>query len=169
MRDPGHALTQWWALVKPGGYLITVVPDENLYEQGIWPSAFNPDHKFAFTLGPTDSTKPHLLNLSDLHQQLPRALIIEATRQDFRYRYDILNLSLRRRNIANMVRYQKALTWMRRARLGRLAPERRLWRLVAAFGVPVDQTLGPALAQLQVVTRKQETTQYICFGRHHAK
>src|SRR5437660_6896423 len=41
MHDPAAALAEWWALVKPGGYLIVVVPHEDLYEQGIWPSIFN--------------------------------------------------------------------------------------------------------------------------------
>ena len=30
LRDPKVALTQWWGLVKPGGYLVIVVPDEDL-------------------------------------------------------------------------------------------------------------------------------------------
>src|SRR4051794_20067410 len=38
MREPPVALAQWWALVRPSGYLIIVVPDEDLYEQGVWPS-----------------------------------------------------------------------------------------------------------------------------------
>jgi len=35
MKDVPAALNQWWALVRPGGYLILVVPDEDLYEQGV--------------------------------------------------------------------------------------------------------------------------------------
>src|SRR5262245_895099 len=44
MAHPEQALRDWWALVKPGGYLVLVVPHEDLYEQGVWPSRFNPDH-----------------------------------------------------------------------------------------------------------------------------
>ncbi|MBK8741304.1 MAG: class I SAM-dependent methyltransferase [Betaproteobacteria bacterium] len=51
MHDPPAALAEWWSLLKPGGYLILVVPDEDLYEQGIWPSIFNRDHKATFRLG----------------------------------------------------------------------------------------------------------------------
>jgi SAM-dependent methyltransferase len=43
-------LKNWIRVVKPGGYLILTVPDEDLYEQGIWPSRFNPDHKCTFTI-----------------------------------------------------------------------------------------------------------------------
>lgn len=45
---PEKCLLDWWALVKPGGFIITIVPDEDLYEQGIWPSIWNPDHKATF-------------------------------------------------------------------------------------------------------------------------
>src|SRR5690348_14443562 len=41
MRDVRRALQQWWSLVRHGGHLILVVPDEDLYEQGGWPSLFN--------------------------------------------------------------------------------------------------------------------------------
>ena len=51
MRDVPAALTQWWALVRKGGYLVLVVPDEDLYEQGGWPSLFNSDHKATFRIG----------------------------------------------------------------------------------------------------------------------
>ena len=45
MHNPWLALGKWWKLVKPGGHLIVFVPDEDLYEQGYWPSLFNEDHK----------------------------------------------------------------------------------------------------------------------------
>src|SRR4051812_39317944 len=38
MREPVKALSGWWSLVKPGGVLMVVVPDEELYEQRYWPS-----------------------------------------------------------------------------------------------------------------------------------
>lgn len=49
MNDPVEALKNWFALVKEGGYLVFTVPDEDLYEQGVFPSKFNPDHKRTFT------------------------------------------------------------------------------------------------------------------------
>ena len=51
MFDPFDALQEWWALLKPGGVLIVVVPEENLYEQQHWPSLFNADHKWSFRIG----------------------------------------------------------------------------------------------------------------------
>ena len=50
MRDVPQALEQWWQLVKPGGAMVIVVPDEDLYEQGAWPSLFNRDHSATFRL-----------------------------------------------------------------------------------------------------------------------
>lgn len=50
MRDPYEALRNWWRILKPGGHLIVMVPDEDLYEQGVWPSTFNSDHKRTFTI-----------------------------------------------------------------------------------------------------------------------
>ena len=50
MLDPYGALESWSKLVKRGGYLILVVPDEDLYEQGVFPSRFNSSHKFTFAL-----------------------------------------------------------------------------------------------------------------------
>ena len=50
MRDPYEALKNWWRILKPGGHLIVMVPDEDLYEQGVWPSTFNSDHKRTFTI-----------------------------------------------------------------------------------------------------------------------
>jgi SAM-dependent methyltransferase len=35
----------WWNAVKPGGHLVIIVPDMEMYERGHWPSRFNVDHK----------------------------------------------------------------------------------------------------------------------------
>src|SRR5262245_29112787 len=46
MRNPERALGNWFRLLKPGGHMVVVVPDEDLYEQGVFPSTFNRDHKW---------------------------------------------------------------------------------------------------------------------------
>jgi len=43
MRDLQYALREWFQLVKPGDHLIVIVPDEDLYKQGYFPSRFNAD------------------------------------------------------------------------------------------------------------------------------
>lgn len=69
--DPRRALTRWWEILRPGGHLLVVVPDEDLYEQGIWPSRFNHDHKWTFTIHKSRSWSPVSMNLSDLITSLP--------------------------------------------------------------------------------------------------
>lgn len=43
--NPHVALRNWIRVLKPSGYLFIVVPDEQLYEQGKWPSRGNGEHK----------------------------------------------------------------------------------------------------------------------------
>ena len=50
MINPILALTHWIRICKPNKYLHIVVPEENLYEKLIWPSKWNDDHKWSFTL-----------------------------------------------------------------------------------------------------------------------
>ena len=66
LRDPFEGLGNWVRVVKPGGYLVVLVPDEDLYEQGVWPSTYNPDHKHTFTVCKTASWSPVSVNLTDL-------------------------------------------------------------------------------------------------------
>ncbi|MFA8356905.1 tetratricopeptide repeat protein [Burkholderia ubonensis] len=65
MRDPVEALQNWVRVVKPGGYLVISVPDEDMYEQGVFPSRFNPDHKWTFTIQKPQggSWSPRSINL----------------------------------------------------------------------------------------------------------
>jgi SAM-dependent methyltransferase len=64
MRNPQEALTNWLRIVKPNGYVIITVPDETLYEKKLWPSRFNDDHKFSFTLD--TPSLPNSVNVLDL-------------------------------------------------------------------------------------------------------
>src|SRR5574344_1676956 len=77
-------------LVKVGGYLYIIVPDEDLYEQGNWPSLFNFDHKNTFTICKEKSWSPVSNNVSDLIKTLPNAKIIKIQLQDFKYDYSIV-------------------------------------------------------------------------------
>jgi SAM-dependent methyltransferase len=64
--DPVIGLTNWLRVVRPGGHLVVTVPDEDLYEQGIFPSTFNRDHKWTFTIFKPTSWSPKSVNLLDL-------------------------------------------------------------------------------------------------------
>ena len=80
MKNPQKSIADWWTLVKPGGYLITVVPDEELYEQGYWPSLFNTDHKSTFRWDGVSKHPKVSFNIKDLVSSLPGATIISAER-----------------------------------------------------------------------------------------
>lgn len=48
---PHEAVRRWFQVVKPGGHLIIVVPERDLYEKKkLLPSNWNRDHKLMFTL-----------------------------------------------------------------------------------------------------------------------
>lgn len=64
--DPVIGLANWLRVVRPGGHLVVTVPDEDLYEQGIFPSTFNRDHKWTFTIFKPASWSPKSVNLLDL-------------------------------------------------------------------------------------------------------
>lgn len=66
MREPEQALTAWLRILKPGGHLVGIVPDEDMYEQGQWPSRFNTDHRWTFTICKKTSWSPCSRNLMDL-------------------------------------------------------------------------------------------------------
>ncbi len=88
MRDPAQALQHWFRVLKPGGHLVCVVPDEDLYEQGQFPSTFNSDHKWTFTLWKASSWCDKSVNLFDLLPRLGAAaqpLKVELVDTSFRY------------------------------------------------------------------------------------
>lgn len=64
--DPLQALRSWIRICKPGGHLVVTVPDEDLYEQGVWPSTFNAGHQWSFTIHKPASWSPRSISLLKL-------------------------------------------------------------------------------------------------------
>ena len=64
--DPAVSLANWLRVLKPGGHMVVMVPDEDLYEQGVFPSTFNDDHKWTFTIFKPQSWSGRSLNVLDL-------------------------------------------------------------------------------------------------------
>lgn len=90
MQDPIVALYHWLRVLKPNGYLVVTIPDEDLYEQGIFPSTYNDDHKFTFTIHKKRSWSNNSINLmillgefSDVAQTLKVELL------DSTYRFNL--------------------------------------------------------------------------------
>jgi len=151
MHDPQNALLEWWALLKPGGYMVTVVPHEDLYEQGIWPSIFNPDHKATFRLDKSTSWSPRSFDIRQLHAKLPGSRVISAEVQDAGYDYGVQGkYGDARRRIPGA---GKVYRLGGRVGFGN-ALGRGLRKVAFLGGLNIDQTTGQALAQIQVVARK---------------
>jgi len=77
MVDVRVALANWIRIVKPGGFLVITVPDEDLYEQGNWPSRFNSDHKWTFTIMKDQSWSPRSINVLDLLREVSGVVTVE--------------------------------------------------------------------------------------------
>jgi SAM-dependent methyltransferase len=69
LHDPYEAFDNWIRICKPGGHIITTIPDEDLYEQGVWPSNHNPDHKTSWTISKDSSWSPVSINLLEFLYQ----------------------------------------------------------------------------------------------------
>lgn len=148
MRDPEHALGEWWKLLKVGGSLIVVVPDEDLYEQGYWPSLFNKDHKFTFTIAKQKSWSPVSRNLLDLARGLPGPKIVSLRVQDQGYRRAFLVGALWPRPVARLASAARSIVF-------RVPPLRWLVEFFCLLlRLPIDQLWGEGVAQILLVAEK---------------
>jgi SAM-dependent methyltransferase len=83
LRDPLAALARWVEVTVYGGHVIVLVPDEDMYEQGQWPSTFNSDHQWSFTAWKRVSWSPRSVNVLDLVRGLGQA--VELVRLEVLY------------------------------------------------------------------------------------
>ena len=156
MHDAQAALLEWWKLVRVGGHLIFVVPDEDLYEKGIFPSRFNPDHKGTFTVSKSKSWSPVSRNVLDLARNLPGSELINVALFD--QGYDRRKLRFGRSfwdgALGSFIwRGVRFVSWRLYRSIGHPRPENGGPWLCA---VPHDQTLRPGVvAQIQCIVRKQ--------------
>jgi SAM-dependent methyltransferase len=92
--DPFVGIKNWLRVTKPNGYIIITVPDEDLYEQNIFPSTFNRDHKWTFTIYKSKSWSNKSINIFKLIESLNglvEPIKIEKLNSNYRYglpRYD---------------------------------------------------------------------------------
>lgn len=88
--NPREGLRNWFRVVRQGGYLVITVPDEDLYEQGVFPSTFNEDHKWTFTIFKFRSWSERSLNLLDLFRELgPSAELVRLEQLSATYRFNL--------------------------------------------------------------------------------
>lgn len=87
---PEEGLRNWLRVVRRGGHVVITVPDEDLYEQGVFPSTFNRDHKWTFTIFKMKSWSARSLNLLDMVRELgPAAEVIKIEQLSGTYRFDL--------------------------------------------------------------------------------
>jgi len=155
MKNPREAILEWWKLVRPGGHLFFIVPDEDLYEQGVFPSRFNGDHKATFTISKAKSWSPASINVLDLVGSLPRAQLVSLALQDVGY--DRRKLRHGRHSLARQY-VRRAYGKYFRSTDGQSTQKptlvaRTLQRFLD------DQTVGPhAVAQIQCIVKKLPNT-----------
>jgi SAM-dependent methyltransferase len=90
VNDPACGLKNWFRALKPGGYLIITVPDEDMYEQGQFPSTWNGDHKFTFTISKSHSWSSKSINLLNLIATLGNTSeLIKLHKLDQSFRYTL--------------------------------------------------------------------------------
>ena len=87
MKNPYHTIQQWWSLVKDNGYLYLIVPDENLYEHGHFPSKHNTDHKWTFSLLKQKNANVRSINIIEMLSSLKNARLLKLEVQDNNYNY----------------------------------------------------------------------------------
>jgi hypothetical protein len=135
----------------------TAAPHEDLSEQGAWPSVFSNEHFSTFNLGKRASWSPVSHDIAALVSSLPDAELPDACVQDDGY-----DRRLMRKRISRLGRLLFRLAPSRRELFHRLMRrglpvyrlDRAIDRIEWALGKPVDQTLGSAVAQIQVIARK---------------
>jgi SAM-dependent methyltransferase len=153
MFQPINALKQWWSLVKPGGYMITVVPHEDLYEQYNWPPIFNKDHKASFRVGGSSSWSPVSVDILSECGALPNSLIIKHKIWDNNYDYDLQFPKIKTPKNSRSFWNRKLSSIEKRLKNPKLKKKILIHQL--SSGYPIDQTARcGALAQIEVICRK---------------
>lgn len=154
MFNPQNALQEWWILVKPGGYLVVVVPEEDLYEQGVWPSMFNDDHKCTFRFNKKTAWSPVSYDVEALVSSLPGADIVSIELHDDFYDYSLLT-----KFPAKYSHKSSSLGFVKKIinkipLVGKYCVQGFENFLFKYFQYPIDQTMREALAQIQFVVMK---------------
>lgn len=89
LTDPAEALRNWFRILKPGGHLVILVPDEDLYEQGLFPGGFSAGtHRSTFTTHKARSWSARSVSLMELLPGLGEtAQILKIELLDAGYRH----------------------------------------------------------------------------------
>jgi 2-polyprenyl-3-methyl-5-hydroxy-6-metoxy-1,4-benzoquinol methylase len=81
--SPGTAIQRWWDVLKSGGTMRVVVPNEDLYEQSQHPHLYGNDPGSTFTIHKSSRWREASVNLIDLFTELPNHKILSVHTCDF--------------------------------------------------------------------------------------
>jgi SAM-dependent methyltransferase len=153
MVDPRVALANWWRILKPGGHLIVMVPDEDIYEQGHWPPIFNPDHKSTWTIRKLQSWSSVSRNLLDELEALAGSQVMSVKLHTTGYDYTLqgqyrVSLHLPDMKLADLINQDREL------RLDMFQKFPKSMKCLGFFAI--DQTASPLTAEvsLEGIVRK---------------
>lgn len=102
LKDPVIAMDNWIRVCKKGGHIVMLLPDEDLFEQGVWPSRYaGPDHISSWTIGKVESWSPVSNSLIDfLKNFVDRVEILKIELLNNTYRYQLSEMDQTRTPIA---------------------------------------------------------------------
>ncbi|MES2270203.1 MAG: methyltransferase domain-containing protein [Pseudomonadota bacterium] len=90
LQDPSEGLRNWLRILRPGGHLVITIPDEDMYEQGEFPSSFNRDHKWTFSVWKARSWSERSINVIDMLRDLgPQIDVIKVEQLISTYRFKL--------------------------------------------------------------------------------
>ena len=89
-QEPEKVLTHILKCVKSKGHLIFTVPDEDLYEQGQFPSIFNKGHKRSFSIHKEESWSGKQCNIIDVIDKIDEASCRKIELVDTNYNYSLI-------------------------------------------------------------------------------
>ena len=90
IRNPEVGLKNWFRVLKPGGHLIINIPEEDLYEQGVFPSTYNADHKYTWTMLKAKSWSGSSINVIEFIRVLgEQADVRKLEVVDSAYRFEL--------------------------------------------------------------------------------
>ena len=126
LNDPLEGISNWFRVVRESGYLVITVPEEDLYEQGVFPSTFNGDHKWTFTIYKESSWSDKSINVLDLVKLLgPAAEPVKIEKISETYR--------------NLPRYDQTLTPIAESAIEFIIRKRTKDEVVNGGNFSVDQ------------------------------
>lgn len=153
LNDPIKSVKDFETLVKDNGYLILIIPTFEYYEQSIWPSIFNIDHKFAFTYYYNTGTKNYLLSINNIIECLSysKLIKIESILENYNKSLIIRNyMGLKSKTLRKISRISFEINKMQIPKKIKLY----IFYILKLLNIPVDQSAGESICSTVLIFHK---------------